>query len=165
MKPRLAAALCAVTVGLLPVAGCASDALPLTNTTNVDLSDPDQVIANAMETMFTWNPTRDASPDTAYQRAAIYMSADLGKQADQGTTPGGGSQWEQWRADGAEITAKVYFVADETPPDSDDLVHRVVVVVQSATTQDHRLIDEIRHTAWVQAAKSNNGWRVTSIQF
>lgn len=165
MKPRVAALVSAVMVGLIPAAACASDPLPVATSTNVDLSDPDQVIANAMETMFTWNPTRDASPDAAYRRAAIYLSGDLAKQADEASAPGPGSQWEQWRADGASITAKVYFVADETPLNSDDVVHRVVVIVQSATTSDHRLIDEIRHTAWVVANRSNNGWRITSIQF
>jgi hypothetical protein len=165
MKSRVAGAVCAVMVGLIPAVACASDPLPVASSTNIDLSDPDQVIVNAMATMFTWNPTRDASPDAAYRRASIYLSGDLAQQADKAAKPGTGSQWEQWHADGAEITAKVYFVADETPPNADDVVHRVVVIVQSATTQENRLIDEIRHTAWVVANKSNNGWRVTSIQF
>lgn len=165
MRSRIAAAACALMLGFGAAVGCASDPLPVADTTNVDLSDPDQVIAKALETMFTWDPTRDASPDAAYQRAAVYLSGDLAQQTDSASAPGPGSQWEQWRADGAEIAAKVYFVADETPPDSADVVHRVVVIVQSATTQDHRLIDEIRHTAWVQAGRSNNGWRVTSIHF
>ena len=165
MKPGVAAAVCAVMVGVVPAAGCASDPLPVASTTNIDLSDPEQVIANALATMFTWNPAGDASPDAAYRRASIYLSGDLAQQADKAAKPGPGSRWEQWRADGAEITAKVYFAADETPPNADDVVHRVVAIVQSATTQDNRLIDEIRHTAWVVANKSNNGWRVTSIQF
>ena len=75
----------------------------------------------------------DASPDAAYQRAAIYLSGDLAKQADNAPKPRPGSQWEQWRADGATIAAQAYFVADETPPNSDDQMHRVVVIVQSAT--------------------------------
>jgi hypothetical protein len=161
----MGAAVCAVMVSIIPVAGCASDPLPVASTTDIDLSDPDQVIANALTTMFTWNPKRDASPDTAYKRAAIYLSGDLAKQADRASTPGPGSQWEQWRAERASIIAKVYFVADEAPPNADDVVHRVVVIVQSATTEDNRLIDEIRHTAWVVSNKSSNGWRVTSIQF
>ena len=66
-------------------------------------------------------------------------------------SPGSGSQWEQWRAGGATIAAQAYFVADETPPNSDDQMHRVVVIVQSALNADGRLIDEIRHTAWVTA--------------
>lgn len=165
MKSRIAAAVFAAMLCLIPAAGCASDPLPVASSTNVDLSDPDQVIANALQTMFTWNPTRDASTNAAYQRAAIYLSDDLAKQADNAPEPGPGSQWELWRADGATITAQAYFVDDETPPNSDDQMHRVVVIVQSAMTADRRLSDEIRHTAWVTATKSNDGWRVSSIEF
>jgi hypothetical protein len=166
MKHRIAAAVSAAMLGLIPASGCASDPLlPVASSTKVDLSDPDQVIANAMQTMFTWIPTRDASPNAAYQRAAIYLSDDLAKQADNAAEPRPGSQWEQWRVDGDTIAAQAYFVADETPPNSADEMHRVVVIVQSAMTADRRLIDEIRHTAWVTAKHSNDGWRVTSIEF
>lgn len=165
MKPRTVAGVSAVVLGLIPSAGCASDPLPVTSSTNVDLSDPNQVIANAVQTMFTWNPTRDASPNAAFQRAAIYLSDDLAKQADNAPEPRPGSQWEQWRIDDATIAAQAYFVADETPPNSDAQLHRVVVILQSAMTPDHRLIDEIRHTAWVTANNSSDGWRVTSIEF
>lgn len=165
MKTLVAVLVCLTIVIVVPVTACASDPLPVADTSNVDLSDPDQVIADALTTMFTWRPTKDASPDASYRRAAVYLSGDLAKQAEQTTKPGPGSQWDQWRADGATVTAKVYFLADETPPNSADVTHRVVVVVQSAATSDNRLIDEIRHTAWVTANKSNNGWRVTSIEF
>ena len=87
MKRRIAAAVCAVMLGLIPAAGCASDPLPEASSTNVDLSDPDQVIANALQTMFNWKPTIDASPNAAYQRAAIYLSGDLAKQADNAPEP------------------------------------------------------------------------------
>lgn len=165
MKTLIGLLVCLTIVVIGPITGCASDPLPITNTKDVDLSDPDEVIANALTTMFTWRPTQDASTDAAYQRAAVYLSGDLVKQGEQITAPRPGSQWDQWRADGASITAKVYFLADETPPNSDDVAHRVVVVVQSAATEDNRLIDEIRHTAWVTVNKANNGWRVTSIKF
>jgi hypothetical protein len=165
MKTRIAAAVCAVMLGLVPAAGCASDPLPEASSGKVDLSDPDQVIANALQTMFTWKPSVDDSADAAYRRAAIYLSDNLAREAENAPAPGAGSQWEQWRADGATVDAQAYFVADETPPNSEDQVHRVVVVIQSALTSDSRLIDEIRHTAWVTADKSGDGWRVTSIQF
>lgn len=166
MKTAAAVWFCTLAIAVAPaVAGCASDPLPLTTTTGADLGDPNQVIANAMATMFTWNPARDSSADIAFQRASVYMSGDLAAQSKTVAPPGPGSQWDQWRTSGAQIGAKVYFVADETPPNSDSEVHRVVVIVQSALTADNRLIDEIRHTAWVTANKSNNGWRVTGIQF
>jgi hypothetical protein len=167
VRARIVTIACAVVlagvIGSLP--GCASDPMPVASSTQVDTSDPDQVIANALETMFTWDPTKEDSTDVAYQRAAIYLSGDLGGQTGDSAAPGEGSQWQQWRAAGATIAAKAYFVADETPPNSDTEMHRVVVVVQSATTADRRLVDEIRHTAWVTAKKSDNGWRVTNIKF
>jgi hypothetical protein len=165
VRARLAACAVAIAVASGLGAGCASDPLPVASSTNVDLSNPDQVIANALETMFTWNPTKEASSDVAYKRAAIYLSGDLAKQGGNSPPPGPGSQWELWRAAGASVTAKAYFVSDEAPPNTDTEVHRVVVVVQSATTPDGRLLTEIRHTAWVTVAKSNNGWRVTNIKF
>lgn len=165
MRTRLAA--CAVALALASglSAGCASDPLPVASTTNVDLSNPDQVIANALETMFTWNPTKENSSDAAYKRSTIYLSGELAKQGGDSPPPGPGSQWELWRAAGASVAAKTYFVSDETPPNTDTEVHRVVVVVQSATTPDGKLVAEIRHTAWVTVAKSNDAWRVTSIKF
>ena len=165
MRTLVALLVCVAVVVIGPITGCASDPLPVASTRDVDLGDTDEVIANALTTMFTWRPTQDASPDAAYQRAAVYLSGDLAKQGKQMPAPGPGSQWDQWRSDGAAITAKVYFLADETPPNSDDVAHRVVVVVQSAATDDHRLIDEIRHTVWVTANKSDNSWRVTDIKF
>ena len=102
MKPCVAAAVCAVMVGLIPAAGCASDPLPVASTTNIDLSDPEQVIANALATMFTWNPISDASPDAAYRRASIYLSGDLAQQADKAAKPAlqlfPGSRVEVWVA-------------------------------------------------------------------
>lgn len=165
MKRRILAGVFAAILVLGPASGCALDPLPVASSANVDLSDPDQVIANAVQTMFTWHPSRDASPNAAYQRAAIYLSDDLVEQADTATQPRPGSQWDQWRLDNATVAAQAYFVVDETPPNSTDQMHRVVVVVQSALTEDDRLIDEIRHTAWVTATRSDDGWRVTSIEF
>ncbi|MEE6168372.1 MULTISPECIES: hypothetical protein [unclassified Mycolicibacterium] len=164
MRTVVSLVVCLVIVVMVPVTGCRSDAVPNNTAADADLSNPDTVITNALTTMFTWDPTKDASPDVAYQRAAVYMSGDLAGQGGQ-SAPGPGSQWKQWAADGAAITAKVYFLGDETPPNSDTLMHRVVVVAQTVATSDNRLIDQIRHTAWVTATKTNNDWRVTSIQF
>ena len=161
MTARFAAA---VATAVLLLAGCASDPLPQQAAVTADLSDPGQVITHAMETMFSWDPTREDSPSAAYQRAAPYLTSGLAGQHGA-AAPGPGSQWAQWRADGATLTAKAYFVADETPPNTDDQVHHVVVIVQSASTADHRLIDEIRQTAWVVAERSGGGWHVSSIQF
>jgi hypothetical protein len=164
MRTVVSLVVCLVIVVMAPVTGCRSDPVPVSTAADADLSNPNTVIANALTTMFTWDPTKDASPDVAYQRAAVYMSGDLAGQGGQ-SAPGPGSQWKQWAADGAAITAKVYFLGDETPPNSDTLMHRVVVVAQTVATSDNRLIDQIRHTAWVTATKTNNEWRVTSIQF
>jgi hypothetical protein len=164
MRTVVSLVVCLVIVVMVPVTGCRSDPVPVSTAADADLSNPNTVIANALTTMFTWDPTKDASPDVAYQRAAVYMSGDLAGQGGQ-SAPGPGSQWKQWAADGAAITAKVYFLGDETPPNSDTLMHRVVVVAQTVATSDNRLIDQIRHTAWVTATKTNNEWRVTSIQF
>ncbi|MHC9293568.1 hypothetical protein ACRCUN_13930 [Mycobacterium sp. LTG2003] len=165
MKTQVLASAFAAMLAAFPASGCALDPLPVATPADVDRSDPDQVIANAMQTMFTWNPTRDASPNAAYERAAIYLSDDLAKQADSAAEPRPGSQWDQWRLDNATVAAQAYFVVDETPPNSADEMHRVVVIVQSAMTEDRRLIDEIRHTAWITATNSDDGWRVTSIEF
>lgn len=164
MRTVVSLVVCLVIVVMVPVTGCRSDAVPISTAAEADLSNPDTVITNALTTMFTWDPTKDASPDVAYQRAAAYMSSDLAGQGGQ-SAPGPGSQWKQWAADGAAVTAKVFFLGDETPPNSDTLMHRVVVVAQTVATSDNRLIDQIRHTAWVTATKTNNEWRVTSIQF
>jgi hypothetical protein len=165
-RRRIGSIACAAVllVGAGSAEGCASDPLPVASTTTVDLSNPDLVISNALETMYTWNPTKEDSAAAAYQRAAIYLSGGLNGQAGDTPPPGNGSQWQQWRAVGASVAAKVYLVADETPPNSDTEMHRVVVIVQSATTQDGKLVDEIRHTAWVTANKADNAWRVTNIK-
>lgn len=164
MSRVLLAAVALALVGLLG-AGCTSDRRPPSWDSNVDRSNPDAVIATALETMFTWKPAEEQSSSVAYKRAGIYLSNELASQGDDVPPPGDDSQWSQWRAEGVSVAAKAYFVADETPPDSDSEIHRVVVVIQSATTQDNRLVDEIRHTVWVTAKKYDDGWLVTSIKF
>jgi hypothetical protein len=95
--------------------------------------------------------------------ASIYLAGGLNDQAGGSPPPGDGSQWQEWRAAGASIVAKAYLVVDETPPNSDSEVHRVVVIVQSAKTGDGKLVDELRTTAWVTANRADNAWRVTNI--
>ena len=166
MRTRITAGACALALAIAvgSSAGCASDPLPVASTTTVDLSNPEQVISNALETMYTWNPTKEDSTKAAYQRASIYLAGRLNDQAGGSPPPGDGSQWQEWRAAGASIVAKAYLVADETPPNSDSEMHRVVVIVQSAKTGDGKLVDELRTTAWVTANKANNAWRVTNIK-
>lgn len=155
--------LVASCTAVLLTSGC-GETVQGTAVQEIDREDPLVVIETALETMFTWKPAEDASGDDALERAAPYLGSELASQTS-GTTPGPGSQWEQWRLDEATVRADAVFLADEHPPDDDQTVHRVVSIRQSATTPNDLLIDENEHTAWVIATRGTDGWRLDSLQF
>lgn len=168
MKARFAAAVAAVMMAL-NVTGCASD--PVVRTTQntnvnaeVDLGDPDEVIRDGLETMFTWIPAEDDSPADAYERASDYLSQELADQVGTVPVPGPGTNWDTWRTSNAMIEASAFLLADETPPNSSTERHRVAVVVQNATVNGS-LIDEIQRTAYVTAGLTDGAWRITKMQF
>lgn len=168
MTVRIAAVLTAIALAL-NVTGCASD--PVVRTTQntnvnaeVDLGDPDEVIRDGLETMFTWIPAEDDSPSDAYQRASDYLSPELAGEAGTVGVPGPGTNWDSWRSANAMIEASAFLLADETPPNSPTERHRVAVVVQNATVNGS-LIDEIQRTAWVTAGVTDGAWRITKMQF
>ncbi|QRI78003.1 MULTISPECIES: hypothetical protein [Rhodococcus] len=151
---------CAV---VLIASGC-GESVQGTATPDIDREDPLVVIETALETMFTWRPAEDESGAAALERAAPYLGPELGSQTVV-SQPGPGSQWEQWKRDQATVRADAAFLADEHPPDSDDTVHRVLSIRQSATTPNDLLIDENEHVAWAIATRGDDGWRLTSLQF
>ena len=51
MRTLVALLVCVAVVVIGPITGCASDPLPVASTRDVDLGDPDEVIANALTTM------------------------------------------------------------------------------------------------------------------
>lgn len=171
MTRRIGVLVVAVGIGL--ATACTSDpyeedtqalttaAAPISD---VNRDDPDAVIRDALETMFTWAPAEEDSPAAAYQRAGGYLSDELAGESSTVSVPGPGTQWLQWRANNAVVEATAYLLADETPTNSADERHRVAVVVQSATVNGS-LVDEIRRTAWVVVGRSEIGWRITSMHF
>lgn len=170
MRRRIASLLTVLVLAVL-VGACTTDPyeeeIPTSaaaEAADANLSDPDTVIRDALETMFTWAPAEEDSPAAAYARAGVYLSDALAGEASTVTVPGPGTQWQEWRANNAIVEATAYLLADETPTNSADQRHRVAVVVQSATVNGS-LIDEIRRTAWVVADRSDSNWRVTSMQF
>ncbi|WP_128642438.1 hypothetical protein [Rhodococcus opacus] len=164
MRPRAAGFAVVVAAAALVASGC-GDSVSGTAAPEIDRGDPLAVIETALETMFTWNPTRDASGADALERARPYLGPDLASSTAGESQPGPGSQWEQWKHDEATVRAEALFLADEHPPDNDHTVHRVVTIRQSATTPNNLVLDENEHTAWVVATKGPDGWRLDSLQF
>jgi hypothetical protein len=157
-----------VTIAL-PVAtlviGCAS-AKGLAD--SVDRNNDEAVIKRVVETMFTWNPGKEASPTDAFNRARPLMSATLAAQQPDFGGPQAGSQWHQWAYDRANITATADIVSDEHPPDTADKHYRVVAIKQkingATVGAGDATGDEINATVWVTAVYTPDGWRVDSIQ-
>jgi|GEM_PF-693435 len=166
---RLAVVALLVTVLALVVACGGSQPPPeFTGTDNEDTAPPEarDVILNALETMFTWSPDKDASSADAYKRAMPYLGKDLTAGANNRVERGNSPAWQAWKAQHAAVTAKALLVTAEHPADTPDTVQRSVVLTQTVKAPDGRELDSTTFNIdRVVAKKGPQGWRVEQIAF
>lgn len=120
--------------------------------------DPQWVMVQAGQALFTWHPVTDANRGAATERAAEYLAPEL-VHATPSIQPG--QQWQQWREEGAVINAQARVLSEEHPPDTDTMVWRVVEVVQSKATGSGMQRVEPSTTVWMACEKQPDGtWKV-----
>jgi hypothetical protein len=154
-------------VAVIAVAGCSSrgdsGGAPAPDAQAVTQAE-DMLLA-ASQTMFTWYPTEDASPADAYQRAVPLLRRDM-RASFNSVTDGAAAMWPQWRKQRVTLTATSQFAAGTVPVDTSGQIERPVVVTQTemsptgnvAATREFKL-------ERVVAKKSNDAWQVEEINF
>jgi len=126
-----------------------------------------EVIGTGLTTMFTWDPTRDASQADAYLRALPLLGGALADPVRAGSRNprGPGLQWDAWKSQGALVTAAVVVTNDEHPPDTPTAVYRVVSITQTPRAAAAVVQGTQTLTAWVTTALTPDGWRIDTLRF
>lgn len=168
---RIPAALVALLAAVaLVLAGCGSsetaDEPTGTNSDETAPAEAQEAIVNGLETMFTWYPARDASPDDAYTRAMPFLGAELRAGKGNRIERGNSVWWQEWKANNAEVTADALLVSGEHPADKPDTVQRAVMMTQTVKTPDGKTLEESTFNIERVVAKKNpESWRVEEINF
>ncbi|MBX7432782.1 hypothetical protein JDV09_11795 [Mycobacterium sp. Y57] len=124
------------------------------------------VIVDALATMFTWHPTTDSSTLDAYQRALPYLGPELQAGKDNRVERGNSVWWQEWMQAEAEVTADALLVAGEHPADEADRVERAVRLTQMVVDPTGNELDSIvMDIPRVVAEQTADGWRVVEISF
>jgi hypothetical protein len=152
------------------VAACGGSQPPpaFTGTDNEDSAPPEarDVMLNALQTMFTWSPAKDASTADAYNRALPFLGKELRDGANNRVERGNSPQWQEWKAEKAEVSAQAWLVTAEHPKDAPDTIQRAVVLTQTVKAPDGRELDSTTFNIdRVVAKKGPQGWRVETIAF
>jgi hypothetical protein len=168
-RVRMAAVALFVTVLALVVACGGAQAPPtFTGTDNEDSAPAEarDVMLNALQTMFTWSPAKDASTADAYNRALPFLGKELRDGAKNRVERGNSPQWQEWKAEKAEVSAQAWLVTAEHPKDAPDTIQRSVVLTQTVKAPDGRELDSTTFNIdRVVAKKGPQGWRVETIAF
>jgi hypothetical protein len=168
---RVRIAVVALLVALLAtVAACGESQSPpeFTGNDTEETAPPEarDVMLNALQTMFTWSPAKEASTADAYNRALPFLGKELRDGANNRVERGNSPQWQQWKAEKAEVSAQAWLVTAEHPKDAPDTIQRSVVLTQTVKAPDGRELDSTTFNIdRVVAKKGPQGWRVETIAF
>src|SRR3979490_1895552 len=94
---RMAAIALFVTVlALVTACGGAQPPPEFTGTDTEETAPPEarDVMLNALQTMFTWSPAKDASAADAYRRALPFLGKELRDGANNRVERGNSPQWQ-----------------------------------------------------------------------
>lgn len=124
-------------------------------------------IRQALTTSFTWYPSTDTSTTDAFLRARQWFTDNLAAQLSTpvSTERGPGAEWEQWKAERAEITATVTIGCSGCPADTAERIHRVVEISQSVVTSNAVTSVGSTTIVWVSAVQTATGWSVDTLDF
>lgn len=120
--------------------------------------DPQWVMVQASEALFSWRPVTDVNRGDATVRAAEYLVPEL-VHSTPSISPG--QQWQAWREEGAIITAEARLLDETHPPDTETTRWRVLEVVQSKVTGGGVQQVEPTTTVWMACERQKDGtWLV-----
>lgn len=157
--------LAVLAVGALAVAGCGDEPPAAAPTLDPQaVAAAEDVILATTQTMFTWYPTKDASPGDGYQRAAPALRRDV-RPAFDAVTDGALMSWPRWRSQKLTLTA-TSRLGDGLSESAGDRVERAVIVTQTGMLPTGAVeatyefvIDRI------VASVSKGDWRIVDINF
>lgn len=120
--------------------------------------DPQWVMVQASEALFSWRPVTDVNRGDATVRAAEYLMPEL-VHSTPSISPG--QQWQVWREEGAIITAEARLLDEAHPPDTETTRWRVLEVMQSKVTGGGVQQVEPATTVWMACERQKDGtWLV-----
>ena len=130
------------------------------------VTEAEDMLLAATQTMFTWYPTEDASADDGYQRALPYLGGRDMRASFNSVTEGSAAMWPQWRKQKVTLTAKSNFSAGTVPADTSRQIQRPIVVTQT----EMKPTGEVNATREfeierVVAKKTADRWQVEEISF
>ncbi|MFE7745543.1 hypothetical protein [Nocardia sp. NPDC057455] len=122
-------------------------------------------IRSGLQTMFTWHPGPDRSRADAYRRAAPWLTTELAAESGNSTERGPGAQWDQWARDRSGVEATVLVMGTEHTPDGPDRIDRLVLITQAVKTPEGKIVETTSLDARVLVQRTDQGWRIASIEF
>ncbi|MBX9151956.1 hypothetical protein [Rhodococcus qingshengii] len=134
---------------------------------NPDTDAAEDTVRQALSVAFTWYPATDRSPTDAYARAQNWFTESLAESllVDVHTERGPGAQWGQWASDNAKIVADVNVGCSGCPPDTDNLIHRVASIHQTAITGNETTPVTPDTTVWITLTKDGGEWLIDNIRY
>ena len=130
------------------------------------VTEAEDMLLAATQTMFTWYPTEDASADDAYQRALPYLGGRDMRASFNSITEGSAAMWPQWRKQKVTLTAKSNFAAGTVPADTSGQIERPIVVTQTEMKPTGDVTATREFTVERVVAKKNaDRWQVEEIKF
>ncbi len=138
-----------------------------TTTATVEPVTADAVAAEALRTMFTWDPVSDISGADAFARATPWLTQRLARPDANSSrnSAGPGGNWADWKTRGVKIVANVDLSCSGCRPDTIDTVQRVATITQIAVEASGRTATVATLTAWVTLVRQPVGWRVDHLAF
>lgn len=136
--------------------------LPDLDPATLDVDDPDDVAVAVLETMYTYLPAVDNSPNDALLRAHALLNGQMATAAREWQPPTGpGREWQRWATTNTLVTANAAVSPQQRPPDTERAL-RYMTVQQSThtefTTQELAPIHVL-----VSLEKTSDGWQLASL--
>lgn len=130
------------------------------------LQSAEDAARQGLTVAYTWYPASDASQGDAYERARPWFSDALASTfVNEVPERGPGIQWERWAHAGATVIADVILGCSGCPPDTDNVIHRVATINQTAITDDK--VEKVTPTTtlWVTVTRVGDRWLIDSIRY
>ncbi|RRQ26157.1 hypothetical protein DK926_19350 [Rhodococcus sp. Eu-32] len=183
-RPIHRAAVVATALAALVVAGCGTSTDPAPPTTTAapaptcsagidqfsraDLCDPEAVMTAALSALYSYHPATQTQKGVDIDSAATLLDPgylDRLGVSYSALAPVTGNTWEQWKAEGATVTATAVVASDDHPADTGSEVARVVAVhqavVDAAGTETEQLPPLTIYTTAARTA--SGGWAVSGV--
>ncbi|WP_064257409.1 hypothetical protein [Rhodococcus sp. HS-D2] len=136
--------------------------LPTLDPSTVDVDDPDEVVVAVLETMYSYLPAVDQTPNDAMVRASSLFSEEMAAGVRDYQPPTGpGREWQRWADTNTLVTATAEISPQQRPSDTDRALRYVTVQQTTSTKFSSQELAPIHLV--VSLERASEGWRLASI--